>query len=743
MAHNYEDEPVQKWECIDDRFHSFYGQTYEIPYEDYETDESKIKIAVIGDRFLITDNIYYFHWNYEIDTNLKTLDQTQVRNESYKKHKLQNDFISELKRIYPNATFDIQVDFTDYSSTEAKLEDVISYVENNKVDYVICNGLENTFKAVGKGETEKLLVKLNKLCNEKDIKLMLVCTPTAELLKDEKIATKYTELVNVDKYEFLTVNLLKYLIGHIDVYHKYESYEGVEDWNFHKHDFGWLYSTEKGYGKYFKNYIFDKFSSEYTKRYTEYIYDYIKRRVLQDLFQKKRNSYYISLNHYVISGKNDSLYAKLFGKTGEVDCPEETRNNQTATYKVSDIHAMYQFTSKHCNDGTHWNLFKNLGEFIVVSMSLGYNENVFTCEQFGNTGFRYWHEHNDEVGGVPFNFLPIREWCPGGHEVQMIKPPCFPGTGSSWFVLSNENVEQYTRSNGFFDLNWIIQRDNFNGSIVLNIPKNDKTPENNPDIYSAISFGKFSTTDLNLYIGGGTTGLVEEIYTYYPAGGGNLTYVEGNAYDLNIKSIALSNTDIATPTFFNGAKLSNFNVMDSTSRWRPIFSHVQTSTVEPYPTCGSPPPKFMIHLNEPSEYTGGNRIIKGNFMRHRNIFYIHKLNERKVQKTETRKYNAQLNNIGVNIFDSDRFNEIVGNIGNVFIHYDYEMPLGIVEMEDGIYYNMPCVWDKRLWFYKDYIGIVNEPWKSLDVLKAYEDYIYPMLRNIITHRVIIRLGDKK
>ena len=45
---------LTNWEYIDDRYNSFYGSTFEVPVEDYKTDENfKNKIVIIGDNYLI------------------------------------------------------------------------------------------------------------------------------------------------------------------------------------------------------------------------------------------------------------------------------------------------------------------------------------------------------------------------------------------------------------------------------------------------------------------------------------------------------------------------------------------------------------------------------------------------------------------------------------------------------------------------------------------------------------------
>lgn len=126
---------------------------------------------------------------------------------------------------------------------------------------------------------------------------------------------------------------------------------------------------------------------------------------------------------------NYTIYAKYFGTNAKY--PLDGKQNELS-YKSGDIHGAWKWESKYCNDGHSWNLFKNSGEFITVSVSLGFSEHLYSCEYFGATGYDEWVTANDGVKQFN-NLLKIRQWCPlGGHEVQMIPPPVF----FSWNWLS-------------------------------------------------------------------------------------------------------------------------------------------------------------------------------------------------------------------------------------------------------------------------------------------------------------------
>nr|DAT40223.1 MAG TPA: hypothetical protein [Caudoviricetes sp.] len=729
-------ETIQRWEQVDDRFHSFYGSTYEVPLEPIKQREEVIKIAIIGDKWLMSENVFY---------KTSTYDKLMLKAEDKLNRVEYYSLAKELRDIFQTATIDVIGDYSDTATELNTLDKVLTYVKAHKdIDYLICNGIENTT------DSRKKLKELDEVCLLNNIKCCVVGTPRADI--DEDVAerkpiianSEYTKSVSYDDYGFNLFCIDDFLYKHLNI-QKYNCAMGESNAEQKiRKEYGWLYITkmdEPLSQKYFRNYIIK--TDDYTQRYTEFIYNKIKRYVIENLFNIKKNSYYLTFNHYFVGkNMNDTIYAKYFG-AWTAYTKRDGKTNETS-YKDGDIHGAWRYNSKYCNDGRSWNLFKNSGEIITVTASLGFSETSFSCEYFGANCYDEWKLGNDDASQF-CNLLKIREWCPsGGHEVQMVSPPVFHNTGSPWFVISEENKEQYkNRQEVKCPIEFIVHRDNTSASVIMHL---DQPDNGEKEIYSAISFGRFekshkeTNTKYSLYVAGGTTALANDIYVYQPAGGGCLTYVAGNVYDLNVQNIAMSNSDIINPTQFYDAQWSNFKVLCEDSKWRSIYTLQQGAEVKPYPVCGGCAPTFATRLAQPSDYTP-DFILTKNSMRQKKRFFVNQIkNENKI-KEESREYNIQMDDISVAVRGQDQVNYILGSISDVYIHYDYQMPLGIIELNDGIYFNLPCVWDERLYHYKIHLDVVNEEWEHLLTVEEYEKQKMDEKRNKILYRTLIRLGD--
>jgi hypothetical protein len=711
---------LQKWEQVDDRFHSFYGSTYEVPLEPVQQITDVIKVAIVGDKWLMSENILYR--NPEYNRIMTELDNRWAVTKYY-------SVKDEIKDIFPNAEIDVVGDYSNEATELNRLDKVIDYVKAHKdIDYLVCNTSE---------PKRDKLKELDVLCSENNIKCCVVTT-VPNTLND--FISHINELRQND-YEMLIFDIAEYIYKHINIIKFKCHVEGTYTGDQIERECGWLYRTNEDEPlsqKYFEHYYVE--TEDYTKRYLQFIYDKIKRKVIEQLFGIKKNSYYITFNHYFVgSNMNDTIYAKYFGTHGKY--PLDGKQNKQS-YKTGDIHGSWRWESKYCNDGTHWNLFKNSGEFITVSVSLGFSENLFSCEYFGATGYDEWVTANDGVKQF-CNLLKIRQWCPpGGHEVQIIPPPVFHGTGCPWFVISEENKEQYkSRNDVKCPIEFIIRRDNTSASIVMHL---DKTDTGEKEIFSAISFGRFeqshreTNTRYSLYVAGGATGLANDIYVYQSAGG--ITYTDGNVYDLNVQNIAMSNSDIVNPTQFYNARWSNFKVLCEDSKWRSIYTLSQGAETVGYPECRAPSPTYATRLTEPSNFTPDFMITK-NPMSQKKRFFINTKKKYNTIKKETREYNIQMDDISIVANGVDKTNYFLGSVPNVYIHYDYLMPLGLIELNDGMYLNLPCVWDERLYHYKVHLEVVNEEWKPLDTVEEYEKKKMDEKRNKILYRTLIRLGE--
>nr|DAE83021.1 MAG TPA: hypothetical protein [Caudoviricetes sp.] len=728
IAHAYKNitydssEVATKWEQVDDRFHSFYGSTYEVPLEHIKKRTWSIKVAIVGDKWLMSENILHKTASYD-----RTMKECTEVIEPIRYYSIKD----EIKDIFPNAIIDVVGDYSNTAIELNTLDKIINYVKAHKdIDYLICNTTQ---------PIRSKLKELDNLCSENNIKCFIATSVTDTLTN----FIPHIKEVRYNDYEMLLFDIAEYVYKHINIVKFKCHVNGTYTGDKIESECGWLYKTaidEPLSQKYFEHYFIK--TKDVTVRYTEFLYNKMKRYIIENLFGIKNNSYYITFNHYFIgSDINDTIYAKYFGVFAKY--PMDGKINKDA-YEMKDSHGKFSYVSKYCDDEMHWNLFKNSGEFITVSVSLGFSEHLYSCEYFGATGYHEWMTATDD-DGVFCNLLKIRKWCPGGgHEVQLIPPPVFQGTGCPWFVITEGNKEQYkNRYDIKCPIEFIIKRDDMSASVIMHL---DKTNSGEKEIYSAISFGRFEPSHrekndrCSLYIAGGTTGLANDIYVYSPGGSGCPTYITGNVYDLNIQNIAMSNSDIVNPTQFYDAKWSNFKVLCEDSKWRSIYSLTQGAEVVPYPVCGGCTPTFATRLNPPSDFTPDFMITK-NPMSQKKRFFINTKKRYNNIKKETRTYNIQLDDIVVVANGINVANYVIGTIPNIYIHYDYMMPLGIIHLNDGTYLNLPCVWDERLYHYKINLDVINDEWEPLATVEEYEKQKMNEKANKILYRTLIRLGD--
>lgn len=125
---------LMRWEQVDDRFHSFYGSTYEVPLEQVPQIQDVIKIAIVGDKWLMSENILYR--NPEYNRIMTELENRWAMTPYY-------SIIKELKDIYPNAEIDVVGDYSNEATELNTLDKVINYVKAHKdIDYLVCNTTE-------------------------------------------------------------------------------------------------------------------------------------------------------------------------------------------------------------------------------------------------------------------------------------------------------------------------------------------------------------------------------------------------------------------------------------------------------------------------------------------------------------------------------------------------------------------------------------------------------------------------
>ena len=187
---------MQKWEQVDDRFHSFYGSTYEVPLEPIAQREEVIKVAIVGDKWLMSENILYR--NPEYNRIMTELDNRWAITKYY-------SVKDEIKDIFPNAEIDIVGDYSNEATTLNTLDKVIAYVNAHKdIDYLVCNTAD---------PKRDKLKELDILCFENDIKCFIASTPI-DTMED---FVPYMKEVRDNDYEAILFDVAEFVYKHLNI----------------------------------------------------------------------------------------------------------------------------------------------------------------------------------------------------------------------------------------------------------------------------------------------------------------------------------------------------------------------------------------------------------------------------------------------------------------------------------------------------------------------------------------------
>lgn len=328
--------------------------------------------------------------------------------------------------------------------------------------------------------------------------------------------------------------------------------------------------------------------------------------------------FYLSLEHMdVVDDKQgNSTYASWL-RTG-IRMKEYVAKKHKDEY-MGDYTDLYYQSEKYnhatrINDGSRTattkygknnreNIFKNTGEFVAVGLHTLYDERLWMCEQGQITCKKEATEQLNDLHLLP----AVTYTAMGGQDkpaLSLEELPVFPGTGCPWFTISDDNKEEYNvEENG---IKYWFTKSNYDATITIMVQNQGATP----DCYQSMSFGRLGTTDklshvYPLYVAGGNQGLSQDTMVYTPPGDNQKPTNTGPrcVYDLDIGNISLANSNLLTPTKFNGANMSNFRVLSAEGTWRDIFAFSQDSKVSPLWSCsmctGDGPSDFVALLKEP------------------------------------------------------------------------------------------------------------------------------------------------
>lgn len=735
----HDDNTLQKWECVDDRFSTGFGSTYEVPVNDFPTRDEVVVITIFGDTWLHVETVayeehYFSRWESVEDTE-------KISRVPYKE-----SLPEVLERVYPNGTVNLVGDFSSSATTEIDLDDVWNYLQGLSTypDYFIFNGASLTQANNGKAYTIQRIKDIDNFCKQNKIKACCVFTENRHL---EGIDNKDWAEVFSTTTKMLKFSTLDWATHHLSLIEtNYAVYE-----NETKLDalFGVKDLTVRAYA--LSLYMTKKNLDNEVECYEELIYTVIKRFILEQLFALHRECFYITLMYKSVQGElNGSTYDFYYGT-------QFKPYNLLAGFTYSDVgielsdkplligHHQTKYGTDH-----HWNLFKNTGQLVAICLHTDFSEHLWACQQGQSSCYQEFlsmRPHN------PANLMLERTYVTGDREYESgrVVPALFQGTGCSWFTISQQNREDYKNKLGYacpIDI-WIA-RDNYTSSITISL----HTEIGKPTLYQSIELGKMSSIETEnyiypLYVGGGSIGLSSDIYVYYPITGGDKTYIAGNVYDLDMNNICLSNTNILHPACFWNSTFTNFKILTPEGMWRAVQCHRQDASVVPYPSLG-PPPDYAVHLNPPTHNDGPNGACAFPFLMQNwnSIGSQHIKNRNWLPKepvdNKVCEFTSRFDSIRVAIkaFQSNWHEQGInyGAIPHCWRTWDKEIPSGEFTVNGKKYLAVPCGWDGRLWDYGWHLNIYNNTWEAVDVVNEFEKYYYSQNARI-EDKLIIELGD--
>lgn len=760
----YEDPPetLLKWDKIDDRLNTMYGSTYEVPIEDFRKVYTKEKIVIFGDRYLLTD--WVMHTEHLLLKWESTANSTRI---------VQNKYVNSLYDIlvatFPNSVVERIGDFS-YSATElCDLSKVYQYLTTVEVlpTYFVFNGIEKTILDSGGTQAKQLLSSISYFCRDNNIKAMVVYTPNLDILEDSVYA-QYQDVQSyiynyqqpsvsfgeyVESPKLLEFNLAAWISSHWVMFEE-DKYDAVPDRVTDVLD-------EEILGKYIYG-----MPVHHTERYIDIIYNIIKRKVLHELFGFKRKCFYITM---VCKQVQKGFYGAYHGTHAKHTKWEDRYKSNGAPVEgiattdecLPPHHVAYR--GKYFDDGQPWDLFKNTGEFFAISLSTEYSDDCFIGEQVNATCFAEWHKRRTDLSGYVNdselgNLMKIRKTI-AAHGAEMRTPAAqLIPSGCPWFTRSGDNGSRYLQKVGrFCPIHVYINRGNYDCTITIRM----HTELGFPDLYQSISFGKmegmqFDQFDMPLYVGGGSTGLANDVYSFDPVNG-TRTFIAGNVYDLDMNNICLSNSNILHPTKFNGADFSNFKILTKNNGWVSIFRHEQTASVVPWFNCAVPP-DHMTHLNPPTHNLGNmydygfpsttalEKKIGSRYFKHRGWNNtkgkepLHYQDNPEIHETSLHPLRVFYSPVKDNKYHYGEYGAI-GYIPHVFWTFDWEIPSGEFIQNGKRYLAVPCVWDNRLWYYGYHVNVCNDEWDTLVTVENYEAQRQVYGDAQIKDKLIIELGD--
>lgn len=487
-----------------------------------------------------------------------------------------------------------------------------------------------------------------------------------------------------------------------------------------------------------------------TKEVTRYVDEtYVedgetKTRKVAKKFMETNPYFYISLQHTDI---NKNTYADWVRK--EVDYPFYRANNfsginsegithktnQAELYNHNDLEILNWNRSRNRYVRTKYNSdnienpFIDTGEFLAIGAHTLFDENLWMCEQPQITCEKEAYAQFNRQ-----NLLPARDivYDYGRHDTD-IPLPSFPSVGCPWFTMSDENKAEFGNT-----LTYWFTKNDYSATITYRVTR----PLDLQDVYQSMSFGMMDCVDdatykFPLFVAGGSGALTQDIWVFGRTTGGMPTHTQGNSYTLDIKNIALSNSNLLYPCKFNGSNVSNFRVLSPEGIWKDIYNMQQDATVVHYFSCGSIW-NWGYPLNEPKWLETSN--LHGAYPSRADTTHTTDTYRIK-EKADKLKFSSPFTRVIVYQTDAieHKENGIYGMLPSNYMSWSKTMPSGEVTISGKKYLSVPNGWDDRLRKYPTKVGVVvNDDWENKKVLNHFDK---EQLHNKFDNKMLIPLEE--
>ena len=449
-------------------------------------------------------------------------------------------------------------------------------------------------------------------------------------------------------------------------------------------------------------------------------------RKIAKKFSETLPYFYISLQHTDI---NKNTYADWVRK--EVDYPFYRANNfsginsegithktnQAELYNHNDLEILSwnrsrgRYIRTKYNSDNIENPFIDTGEFLAIGAHTLFDENLWMCEQPQITCEKEAYAQFNRQ-----NLLPARQiYYDYGRSDTNIPLPSFPSVGCPWFTMSDENKAEFGNT-----LTYWFTKNDYSATITYRVTR----PLDLQDVYQSMSFGMMDCVDdatykFPLFVAGGSGALTQDIWVFGRTTGGMPVHTQGNSYTLDIKNIALSNSNLLYPCKFNGSNVSNFRILSPEGIWKDIYNMQQDATVVHYFSCDSIW-NWGYPLNKPKWLEASN--LHGAYPSRSDITYTTDTYRIK-EDVDRLKFASPFTRVIVYQTDAieHKENGIYGMLPSNYMSWSKTMPSGEVTISGKKYLSVPNGWDERLRHYPTEVGVVvNDKWQNKTALAPFD-----------------------